>query len=228
MIGNDIVDVHFVDRPPYQHVGHLERVCSTEELLYMREAERPSLMLAALWACKEATYKLFSRESYFPFVPKKFVVRSNSPIRLTASETVIVSYSGIPASVELSVTNEWVHAISISPAAQIVRWKVREIEATSRDGLQPQGESEAVRSLAAELTSTYCERDVLQGFQGRIPILTGKAGGHVPIKISFSHHGRFVAVAMAWPFSQPRRISQSLGFAGQTSLWEETCSTCTA
>lgn len=227
MIGNDIVDLHFADQPPYQHVGHPERVCTTEELRYIREAENPSVILAALWASKEATYKLFSRETAFPFVPKQFVVRLKSPTLLAASEAAMVTYRETLTKVELSVTDEWVHAASVSQSVQIARWKVREIDTASRDGLQPQDESEAVRSLAAELTSRYCRDDLLHCFQGGIPILTNVAGSRIGIEVSFSHHGKFAAVAMAWPFKEPGRFS-GFGFAGSTSLWEETCSTCTA
>ena len=228
MIGNDIVDLHFADQPPYQHVGHPERICTSEELRYIHQAERPSVTLAALWACKEATYKLISRETCFPFVPKQFVVRLKSPTRLMVSETAIVSYDGIPTTVKLSVTDEWVHATSISRAAQIVHWKVRETDTASRGGLRPLDESEAVRSLAAELASRYCQGDVLQAFQGRIPILTNEVGNRVGIEISFSHHGKFAAVAMAWPIGQRGLFSPGLGVAGKSFPREETCSTCTA
>lgn len=228
MIGNDIVDLHFADQPPYEHVGHPERVCTTEELLYIREAENPSLTLAALWATKEATYKLFSREAGFSFIPKQFVVRLKRATRLAASETAVASYRGIPTRVELSLTDEWVHAISIPQSAQIVRWKVREIDAASPGSLQPRQESEAVRSLALDLTSKYCQGDILPSFQGRIPILTNEAGSHSGIEISFSHHGKFAAVAVAWPIGQPGRFSTDTEFAGKVTPGEETCSTFTA
>ena len=227
MIGNDIVDLHFADHPPYEHVRHPERVCTAEELRYIREAENPSLTLAALWASKEATYKLFSRETGFPFIAKQFVVRLKSPTRLASTETAIASYRGIPTRVELSVNGQWIHATSISQSAQIVRWKVREIDAASPGSLQPRQESEAVRSLALDLTSRYCQEDVLQGFQGRIPVLTNEAGNHLGIEISFSHHGRFAAVAMAWAVGQPGRFLPDK-FRGKLTSWEETCSTCTA
>lgn len=228
MVGNDIVDLHFVDRPPYQHVGHLERVCTSEELRYIRDAKRPSVALTALWAAKEAAYKLFSRQTSCPFVPKQFVVRLENPVRLDATETAIVSYGGTPIRVEISTTNDWVHATAVSPAAQVVRWTVCKIERPSGGECQPLDESEAVRSMALELASIYCEEDVRLNLQGRIPILINKEGTHVTVDVSFSHHGKFGAVAMAWPIGEPGRVSRGSRFAGGASSWEETCSTCTA
>ena len=230
MIGNDIVDLHFVDWPPYQHVGHPERVCTGEELRSVREAERPSVTLAALWASKEATYKLFSREAPCPFIPRLFDVRFGNPVRLAASETAIVIYRGNPTRIELTITDEWVHVIAISPAVQVVRWKTHEIDGSTRKGRRqvPLEESEAVRSLAAELASRYCEEEVFQDFQGRIPILKYKDGADAAIEVSFSHHGRFAAVAMGWPIGDHQRAPSSRCLTKQTLSWEETCSTCTA
>lgn len=230
MIGNDIVDLHFIDWPPYQHVGHLERVCTSEEVRTVGEAEKPSVTLAALWASKEAVYKLFSREVPCPFIPRLFAVRFGKPVRLAASETAIVSYGGNPTRVELTITDEWVHATAISPAVQVVRSKTHEIDASSLKGRGPVPlqESEAVRSLAAELASRYCEEGVFQDFQGRIPVLKYKNGDDAAIEVSFSHHGRFAAVAMGWPIGNRRGVPSGGGFIDKTSCWEETCSTCTA
>lgn len=228
MVGNDIVDLHFVDRPHYQHVGHPERVCTSEELRYIRDAKSPSVALTALWAAKEAAYKLFSREASCPFVPKQFVVRFESLVRLTGAETAVVSYGGMPVRVELSTTNDWVHATAISPTAQVVRWKVCEIQRPPSGECQPLDESEAVRSLALDLASIYCEGDVRLNLQGRIPILTNREGARVSVDVSFSHHGKFGAVAMAWPIDGFGRVSRESGFAGKASPWEETCCTCTA
>jgi len=230
VIGNDIVDLHFLDWPSYQHIGHARRVCTTEELGYIREVEDPSIALAALWAVKEATYKLFSREAHFPFIPKLFAARFANPVRLAAAETAIVSYRGVPTRVELTVTDEWVHAAAISPAVQVVRWKACKIDWSPGKGRQlaPSNESEAVRSLAAELASRYCQEEVEQGFQGRVPILKYKDSSSAEIELSFSHHGRFAAVAMAWPIGDHREIPPHRGIGGKTSSWEETCSTCTA
>ena len=227
MIGNDVVDLHFADWPRYQHVGHPERVCTAEELRSVREAESPSLTLSALWASKEAAYKLFSRETRCPFVPRQFSVHLEDSVRLNGAEVAMVVHGGIPVRVELSVTDDWLHSTAISPAIQSVCWRVREIDRGSRGGCQPLDESKAARLLADELASRYCEVDVLQDFQCRIPIFKYKNGGDAAIKVSLSHHGRFAAVAMGWPVSNRLGIVSGRSFTYRTSRWEEMCSTCT-
>jgi len=227
VLGNDIVDLHFADCPPYQHVGHPERVCTAEELRSVRDAERPSVTLAALWASKEAAYKLFSRETCCPFIPKQFAVCLENSGRLNSAEVAMVIHAGVSVRIELSVTDDWLHATAISPAVQFVRWKVREIGMGCTGGCQPLGESKAARLLADELASRYCEEGVLQGFRGGIPIFKNKKGGDAPVKVSFSHHGRFAAVAMGWPIGNRQGVP-GRRFAGKAFPWEETCSTCTA
>jgi phosphopantetheinyl transferase (holo-ACP synthase) len=228
VIGNDIVDLDFVDWPPYHHIGHPERVCTPEELRSVREAQRPSVTLAALWASKEAAYKLFSRETDCPFVPREFAVNLGNSVRLNAPEAAIVIHAGIPVRVELSLTGDWLHATAISPTVQSVRWKVREIARGSSECRQPSDESRAARLLADELASRYCEEDMLQDFQGRIPILRYTNGSKAAVEVSFSHHGRFAAVAMGWPVANRQEAPSCRGFTGKTSPWEGTCSTCTA
>lgn len=228
MVGNDIVDLHFIDSPCYQHVEHLRRVSTAEELHVVRNANKPSVTLAALWASKEAAYKLFSKKTNCRFVPKRFVVCSGNLARLTATGTAMVTHGGVSAKVELSLTENWVHAIAISPGVQAVRSAVHEIERSCREVCQAQAESEAVRFLAAELISRYCREEVLLDFHGRTPILTLKAGGRAAIDVSFSHHGKFAAVAMAWPIGNNSRILPGSGFLGTPGPREEMCSTCTA
>jgi phosphopantetheinyl transferase (holo-ACP synthase) len=228
VIGNDIVDLHFPDSPSYQHVEYLKRVCTAEELRVVRYAENPSVTLAILWACKEAAYKLFSKKNNCRFVPGNFAVRFGNRARPTATEWAMVTYDGKSTKVNLSLDEHWVQAIALSPAVQCVRWTVREIARCFWDGCKARDESEAVRLLAAELVARYCQEDVRLEFHGRAPILTFKTGGRAAIGLSFSHHGKFAAVAAAWPIGDSWRIMAGSGVHANAPAREEACSTCTA
>lgn len=199
MVGNDIVDLHFLDAPSYQHVRHLERVCSSEEVQAVQDSKAPSVTLAALWACKEAAYKAFSQEINCRFVPRRFAVCFEDIASLAARKTATVIFNGIPAKVHLSLTGHWIHAIATSPTAQFARYVVREIEQSCPENPRVQNESQVVRFLAAECISRFCSKDILLDFHGKRPVLMRRTGDLAKIGISFSHHGRFAAVAMAWP-----------------------------
>jgi phosphopantetheinyl transferase (holo-ACP synthase) len=202
-------------------------VCTAQELRSVHEAERPSLTLAALWASKEAAYKLFSRETRCPFVPRRFAVHLGNPVRLSGRELALVIHAGISVRVELSITNHWLHAMALSPAVQFVRASVREMGRSPNGVCQPSDESKAARLLADALASRYCEKGVLLDFQGRIPILKYKNGGDAPVDVSFSHHGRFAAVAMGWSMGNHQGGPSGSNFAAKPSPSEEACSTCT-
>jgi hypothetical protein len=184
--------------------------------------------LATLWASKEAAYKSLMKTTNCRFVPKRFAVRFGNPNRLTGTESAMVAHDGILMRVELSLGEHWVHAIALSPVVQVVRWTIREITRCFREDCQAQDESEAVRFLAAELVSRYCQEDVRLDFQGRIPILALKGGGRTAIDVSFSHHGKFAAVAVAWPMVDNWQIKSDRRLSGNASAREETCSTYTA
>jgi phosphopantetheinyl transferase (holo-ACP synthase) len=228
VIGNDIVDLNFLDSPSYQHVGHLARVCTEEELHAVRIDEQPSLTLGALWAAKEASYKLLSKKTKYRFVPRQFAVRFANQARRSAAETALVTYDGIVTRVELSLTENWVHAIAFSTEGQAVRWSIREIARCFRNGRQARDESEAVRFLARELVARYCQDDLQLDFHGGIPILTLQSGGHAAIDVSFSHHGKYAAVGVACPLAESWAIIVDSGLRGYAPEREETCFTCTA
>lgn len=228
MVGNDIIDLHFLDSPPYQHIRHLKQVCSEDEVRAVRNSGSPSITLAALWACKEAAYKVFSREFNCHFVPKRFAVCFEGKLSLASRETATVTYDEVPVGLELLMTNQWVHAVAISPSAQFARYAVGEIEQRYPENLRAQTESHAVRFLAAECVSRFCEEDLLLDFNGKVPVLMRKMGERAEIDISFSHHGGFAAVAMAWPKSRGLQFGATSRFFGNALPEEDKCSTCTA
>jgi len=228
VVGNDIVDLQFADSPCYQHVAHIGRVCTPDELTFVHNADEPSIVLASMWVSKEAAYKLISKSMSCRFVPRQFAVSLTNPDEATAARAAIVSYAGIATRVELSVCENWVHAVAVSPAVQVVRWAVRDIEKCFSGDRRATDESEAVRFLATERSANYFGEDVLLNFQGRTPILVHPSGGRAGVDVSFSHHGRFAAVAMAWPARIERPTRNSAERCANLSRAEEMCFTCTA
>lgn len=196
MIGNDIVDISLFGSPACQHVRHLDRVCTPEEARGVRKSTNPSISMAVVWAVKEASYKLFSKESgYFHFVPRQFVTEINEPV-LTDGGRLTVTYDNTPADVQVSITKNWVHAVAVRTENRNVGWRVRKIDRSGTS--EPIDESRAARLLAAELLLQFCGDNFALNFAEKIPTVTKQSDEHTGIGISLSHHGAFAAAAIAW------------------------------
>ena len=199
MIGNDIVDLQYLERPPYQHIRYLERVCAPGEANAVRESSNPARSLAAVWAAKEAAYKLLARSSNLThFVPREFVTDFAHCNSLPYSAELYVSHYRLRARVRIYETTQWLHAVAMSPRCGKVQWRVQEIEKDSHREITPADESAAVRQLAKELLQECGMKNVMLQFVGKIP--TPRKAGALDGEeaISLSHHGRFVAAAIAW------------------------------
>jgi len=228
VVGNDIVDLQFLEFPPYQHFRHLSRVCSPAETRMVLESPDPSLSLAVLWASKEATYKLVSKSSRTHFIPRQFALDAAELRKVNRKYELKVTNRDLEARVEITATERWVHAIATFPEGGPVRWGVRKIEQRFPCAQQVKVESEAVRLLARELLSECGDGNSKLEFVGRIPILKREVDGQKEMGISLSHHGSYVAVAIAW-HSCEVSLNESFSdrFAGLIS-WGKMCSTFTA
>lgn len=228
MVGNDIFDLTFVDTPAYQHVRHLEQVCTPAESRAVRDSEEPSRSLAVVWASKEAAYKLFSRQfSLGSFVPRQFVIQSEDEAPLDSLAEVRVKHAGIPAIVAISRTSQWVHAIAALSPGQVVRWTVQNIGRGSRDLVTAKNESAAVRSLARQLLLICGFEDAELEFVGRVPNVTRKNRICTEIGISLSHHGKYASAAIAWPAEHGSALLPLNHSFLEVSSREAACSTCT-
>jgi phosphopantetheinyl transferase (holo-ACP synthase) len=199
VVGNDVVDLDFFGFPARQHVRHLSRVCTSFEASAVMRSPDPCRCLAMVWASKEATYKLVAKTEGIRrhFVPREFVLdvdRFKESNRKCRSK---VSHKGVEARIEITVAERCVHAVATLRESRLVWWGVRELEQQYLDYRQARVESEAVRTLAGELLTKYGESDLVLEFLGRIPIVRRKSGGYAGMGISLSHHGAFVAVALA-------------------------------
>jgi phosphopantetheine--protein transferase-like protein len=226
MIGNDIVDLRFFALPNYQHVRHLDRVCTPTEALAVRQSKSPSVSLSVIWAAKEAAYKLLSkRHSGCSFVPTRLVSDFCPDMSTIAGTRLQIRCGEVRANVSVSITDRWVHATAIAEQEIIVHWGIQEV--AQRGGLeQSANQSEAVRCLARQLLSDHgCEHMQLM-FAGRIPMLTGTFSRGVEMGVSLSHDGSFVAAAIGWSSSSSESSASRPLPRGRSS--GEACFTCTA
>lgn len=229
MVGNDIVDLNFVDPPAYHHLRYLDQVCTRAEALAVRESADPSRSLAVVWASKEAAYKLFSKQRASGcFVPRQFVTQPQNEMPFDYGVRVRVTYSGNEAAVAICGTNQWIHAIATLEQDLVVRWMVKNIAIDIPAYIRARNESEAARSLARQLLLMCGLDDAELRFVGRIPMVRRKVLAYGEIGISLSHHGAFVSAAIALPptrIFQPRQMNHDIS---QVSSGEAVCSTCMA
>lgn len=172
-IGNDIVDLCEGCHPRF-----IEKICSLEESKCVLQASHPKQMLCTFWAIKEAGFKAVQKlRSDLRFNPKSFAVQID-PWRCKFEE--------FDLHIVVEQTAEFVHAIALSRPAQYVH-AIKE--------KSDKNESIAVRELAqkqlVEMGYNNC------AIQNRPPqILRGNE--LVPsLDISLSHHGRYLASAIA-------------------------------
>ena len=211
MIGNDIVDLHYLDSPFYQHIRYLERVCAPDEADAVRKSEDAARALAAAWAAKEAAYKLVSRNSNLRhFVPRDFVTDVPSRGLRNGCDELRVSYNGTKASVSIFETGQWLHAVAtFLPRCQF-HWRVQEIH-NPFGMITPRDESDITRQLARELLCECGLKDACLDFVGRIPMLHQGRLLRGEAAISLSHHGRFVAAVLAWNSANSQEHSEASG-----------------
>lgn len=152
--------------------------------------------MAIVWAIKEASYKLFSKESgYFHFVPRQFVTEIDETVFIDGGKVVVI-HKNQAVDVQVSVTKHWVHAVAGTAEDKNAGWGVRKIHGS--EGGETIDESQAARLLAAELLLQFCGEHFVLSFAEKIPTVTKRSGEHAAIGISLSHHGAFAAAAIAW------------------------------
>jgi phosphopantetheinyl transferase (holo-ACP synthase) len=188
-VGNDVVDLRDPESQPAAiHPRFDSRVFTADELRLL-DAASPAARHAlrwTLWAAKESTFKLLRQhDESIPFHPRAFAVE------LTGDDSAVVTAEGTIFYVSLDVTEERVHAVC-SPQADD-----RPPSAVDQADDRPVGReaSRRVRASAARAVGERLgveARDIV--IEGRIPrVLTN--GRRLPVDLSLSHHGRFLAHA---------------------------------
>jgi phosphopantetheine--protein transferase-like protein len=229
LVGNDIVDLCYFDSPTYNHVKHLERVCTPEEARSVRQSTDPCKTLAVIWASKEAVYKLISKQvGSCHFIPRQFETDFVHPASSCSNGKAVVNYEGVRADVEIMLTEQWVHTVATFPEPKVVRWAVREIKSWFRPGSQARAETDAARSLAAKLLSLYGSPDLTLSCSGKFPSVRRTSGEAAEMGVSLSHHGAFASAAIAWSSKYDSLHPDDRSRLAVAFCLEEMCSTSTA
>ncbi|WDF65884.1 4'-phosphopantetheinyl transferase superfamily protein [Flavobacterium sp. KACC 22763] len=79
MIGNDIIDLaQSRVESRWQRKGFIEKLFTKEEQQYIKDSEKPEIMVWLLWSMKEAAYKIYNRQTKIrEFSPKKLCCSLN-------------------------------------------------------------------------------------------------------------------------------------------------------
>jgi len=192
MVGNDVVDLRarIVSGP--RHPRFDARVFAPSEHRALRESAAPDALRWAFWAAKEAAYKVAKKlDDAAVWSPVRFVVR------FEGAGGGAVEHEGLRLPVRVDADAERVHAVASDRNEAFARVRSRVTELPDADA----DPSAAVRALAraelAELLGTGADAIEIAR-RGRIPVLC-VAGREVPVDLSLSHHGRFVAYAAESP-----------------------------
>jgi phosphopantetheine--protein transferase-like protein len=196
-IGNDIVDLGTVE--PDLHPRFQSRVFTAREIAQIQD-QRSKLW--AFWSAKEAAYKALKRiNPQLVFSPVKFEFDAVSSsitfenLRLDCcqilnNEYVHSSCTNVPDLLRVGNYQTWIEDFSssdskdiseVSPSVAVRRLAIRKVAALLK--------LETYNLDISTLQTAYLSK------KSAVPILTHK-GQPCPHLLSFSHHGRFVAVVL--------------------------------
>ncbi len=193
LIGNDVVDLRDPEsRPGAIHNMFDARVFSFDEREALSDSASAHELRWTLWAAKESAYKVAKKlDPAVRFLPRDFVVR-----RITEGRAVVMHETG-PFDVQLDRTDEWVHAVATVSAASAPSTRrpiSGGVERLKAPGTDP---SQVVRELACEAFGSCMNlppgQVQIAADQG-IPVAFWR-NWRLPVDLSLSHHGRFVAWA---------------------------------
>jgi hypothetical protein len=203
LVGNDVVDLRDPENQPEAiHPRFDDRVFSWCERARILAAASPHRMRWALWAAKESAYKVARKlDSRVYFSPRAFSVRI--PGGETEGPHPYLAEVDHPLGrfqVCLDGTDEWVHAVASVSGTGVAKanWQLRSLgrEAVRRiPGLEASARvRKLARSAIASALSAVPSEIVIAAAAKSVPRVMWR-GQRLPVDLSFSHHGRFVACA---------------------------------
>ena len=194
LVGNDVVDLG----DPAIESSHLRerflaRVLSVDERGRLSRAAEPKVLLWALFAAKEAAYKVISKlHPLLPFAHRRFEV---------AADLSTVSHGETTVELDVEVGDSFIHAVAWTGLALPV-WGLGALEPGADPSLAARG------GLLAEIGGSaglVVEREPRPGsWDGFGPPRVLQDGASVGLDVSLSHDGRYVAWAL---------VPQALGFS---------------
>jgi phosphopantetheinyl transferase (holo-ACP synthase) len=205
-LGNDIVDLAdpFV-RAKIRDERYLRRILTEEELAALADAAEPVLTLWAIWAAKEAAYKVVRKlDDRALFSPRRFqvdvtVLSGESSLGRKAGSYVRCGDCSVPVRWEFG--NGFVHCLAVhgppdrtdapfdSVVSRVVRFPSPLSDASRR-----------VRELAIELIASMDRSGPLEIVRSeRSPPMVLMNGEPLEdVDISLSHDGHFIAAAVSF------------------------------
>ncbi len=203
-IGNDIVDLR---DPEAQlealHPRFAARVCTAAELAALAQAPAPAALLWSYWAAKESAYKAL--RGVMPglrFAPRQFAVelwpagtgRWHGRVRV----------AGRQVRVRLRCTSDYVHALARVAGGRDTTMRANRLAGGARrvGNLSAAQSSAGARGLLTEALARRLGAapeaiEIGRAPRRGTPPTVRIDGALVPIDVSLSHHGRFVAAAYA-------------------------------
>ena len=203
LVGNDVVDLHDPEsRPGALHPRFDIRVFTPDELEALSASASAHPLRWTLWAAKESAYKVAKKlDPTVRFLPRDFVVGQ------IAEGRALVMHATGPFDVRLYRTDRWVSAVATLTVAHPSRTRGpfsagrvgaglinTAVERLATYGADP---GRTVREFAR---AALASRMNLPPWQVRIAADRGIPvafwrGRRLPVDLSLSHHGRFVAWA---------------------------------
>ena len=207
LVGNDVVDLHDPEsRPEALHDRFDVRVFTSDERETLSASASAHPLRWTLWAAKESAYKVAKKlDPAVRFLPRDFVVR------LIGEGRAVVTHEAGPFNVRLYGTDEWVGAVTTRGVARVragvgarvgtgvaaddpVTHVGAGIERLGVPGADP---SQAVREFARAAIALWMNLppgEVRIAADRGIPVVLWR-DRKLPVDLSLSHHGRFVAWA---------------------------------
>jgi hypothetical protein len=181
MVGNDVVDLGDPEtRPGAQHPRFDARVFAAEELGLLAADPEPGRLRWALWAAKEAAFKVARKQAPATvFAPRRF--------RVTLGPTGIGRVRWESGCLPLLLVRgpDWVHAIVRSPGSGGIYAQRLVVPPALCPGA-------AVREHALRTLRGLLGAPLAIAKADRIPFLE-RAGRRLGADLSLSHHGRYAA-----------------------------------
>lgn len=212
-VGNDIVDLTDPrSKGKSLDTRFIDRVFSLHEQEQILNDGYPDVLLWALWAGKETTYKILSKiYGHVTSVPRKYEVRMSASEenrdhnRLFMSGVVRTPYD--PVSIRIYREADYIHCIGVTGAEALMNsviWGIHKAEPVEREEYSylPDAASAEIRKVATRKIAMYCKEDIedidiirFKGSHGLGPPTVYIKGKEAMIDVSLSHDGRFLSYA---------------------------------
>ncbi len=193
LVGNDVVDLRDPDnQPDALHARFDSRVFASVEREALGASSSQHVLRWTLWAAKESAYKLAKKLD--PSVRFRWREFSTRPI---GEERVGVIHGARSFDIRVDRTDEWVHAV-----ATLTSSNPRSARGSGSAGIErlEGAEADPSRTVRECVRAALGSRIKLPPGQVQIAAESGIPvalwrSRRLPVDLSLSHHGRFVAWA---------------------------------